>query len=408
MIPGVADGSDAGRSEGGTSVGGTPVGGARWWRRSRPSPGVPSAPDDRLYVHHLDLLEGALRSDDSLTIVWDERGATVLEHVPEPELRASGSVTSARLARLLSEACSVALAGEHFQQELSVYGPPRRELVIRAAPIAAKSAERSVPGPIIGAVARVHDVTAQRRIEEVRRDFVANISHELRTPVGAIGVLAEMIVGEKSPETISRLASRMDLEASRLSRMVDELMALAQIESAADAPQAVVSLRDVVEAAVERVQAGADHHGIIIEVSERPTGGEAFVSGERGQLVSALHNLLDNAVKYSDDGSRVLVRVDSEHSPGHVQLSVTDQGIGIPLGDRDRIFERFYRVDRARTRDTGGIGLGLAIVRHVAANFGGHVQVQSIEGQGSTFTITLPAAPENGVVDGGVVDGGGA
>ena len=337
------------------------------------------------------LLAGAVLATDSHTVVWDAMGGVALEHHPDPDLVADESVTAVRVARALGEARDAGLAGRSTHHEVSVYGPPRRELRVHGHPVLARPAD---PGSaVIGAVARIEDVSQQHRVEEMRRDFVANISHELRTPVGAIGVLAEMMVGEQSVPVLSRLAERMDVEAMRLARMVDELLSLARLEAGSDGQREFVVVREAVDAAIERVTPAVAGRSAISVVEVPPLDSPrrgAVVVGDPVQLISAIHNLLDNAVKYSEGGGPVTVRIDTETERGYVLLSVVDRGIGIPLGDRERIFERFYRVDQARTRDTGGTGLGLAIVRHVATNFGGHVQVHSIEGQGSTFTLRLP------------------
>ncbi len=361
-----------------------------WWQApAEPAVSVPEVPLDP-HDHGGDvLLHGALVATDSHTVVWDASGLVVLQHHPDPDLVADESVTAIRVERALNEARDAGLEGRSTHHEVSVYGPPRRELRVHGHPILSEASLR-----VIGAVARIEDVSRQHRVEEMRRDFVANISHELRTPVGAIGVLAEMMVGEPSVDILSRLAVRMDIEATRLARMVDELLSLARLEAGSEADSGVerqrVVVRDCVDAAIERVTPAAIAGHTPISVVEVPAGSRPEVLGDSVQLISAVHNLLDNAVKYSEGIGPVAIRIDSAIEPGFVHLSVVDRGIGIPLADRERIFERFYRVDRARARNTGGSGLGLAIVRHVANNLGGQVHVHSIEGQGSTFTMVLP------------------
>jgi two-component system sensor histidine kinase SenX3 len=186
----------------------------------------------------------------------------------------------------------------------------------------------------------------------------------------------------------------MQTEAFRVARIIDDLLDLSRIESEESPVREPLPIHTVVAQAVERMRPVADHRSITIDVSEGPR--RLSVVGDRRQLISAVHNLLDNAVKYSDDESTVEVRIRSVADPPDatwVEVSVQDHGIGIPSRDIERIFERFYRVDRARARDTGGTGLGLAIVRHVATNHRGEVRVVSQEGQGSTFTLRLPAGP---------------
>jgi two-component system sensor histidine kinase SenX3 len=239
---------------------------------------------------------------------------------------------------------------------------------------------------LVGALGVTHDVTEQKRIDAVRRDFVANVSHELKTPLGALALLSDTLADETDPTVIQRLSGRLRDESLRVSRIVDELLALSRIEGDGSPMSSVVPLHAVVAEAVARVRPGADHRDVTIDV--RPVEISAEIIGDRAQLTSALFNLLDNAVKYSEAGSSVRVEVDVTATA--VVLSVRDHGIGIPTRDLERIFERFYRVDKARSRDTGGTGLGLSIVRHAVQNHGGEVSVVSREGEGSTFTITIP------------------
>jgi two-component system sensor histidine kinase SenX3 len=245
-----------------------------------------------------------------------------------------------------------------------------------------------------------------RRTETVRRDFVANISHELKTPIGALGLLAETIRDEPESEVVARLAERMIVEADRAAHTIDDLLELSRIEFGDETEFDQISVQSVVSEATARIASAAGHSGIEVVVDLSP---QIQVVGDRRQLVSAVFNLLDNAVKYSPEGSEILVTavVESTESNrqelplglGHtglstgdmVRLSVADSGIGIPRKDLDRVFERFYRVDRARSRATGGTGLGLAIVRHVVSNHQGNVSVDSIEGVGTTFTLSLAA-----------------
>jgi two-component system, OmpR family, sensor histidine kinase SenX3 len=232
----------------------------------------------------------------------------------------------------------------------------------------------------------IDDVTEQKRIDAVRRDFVANVSHELKTPIGAIALLAETLADERDVAVAQRLSGRLRDESFRVSRIVDDLLTLSRIEGD-DSPRfAHLAFAGIVAEAVARVHAVADHRGVSIEINDIDPGIE--VLGDRGQLLSALANLLDNAVKYSEPNSSIEVTVAANREA--VSLVVRDYGIGIPSRDLERIFERFYRVDKARSRDTGGTGLGLSIVRHIARNHGGDVTVSSREGSGSTFTLSIP------------------
>jgi two-component system, OmpR family, sensor histidine kinase SenX3 len=236
----------------------------------------------------------------------------------------------------------------------------------------------------------VEDQTERRRVEEVRRDFVANTSHELKTPVGALALLAETIEdAADDPEAVRRFAGRMRQEANRLTNLVQDMITLSRIQAAEDMPDpARVELDSVVAEALDRGRMKATARGI--ELASTGTR-RLTVLGDEELLVTALRNLLDNAVAYSPERTRVLV---STRLDGNVvELSVADQGIGIPERDLERIFERFYRVDPARSRVTGGTGLGLAIVKHVTAAHGGKVTVTSKEGAGSTFTLRLPVRP---------------
>ena len=280
-----------------------------------------------------------------------------------------------------------ALAGELRRQTIDIYGPPRRSVEVTAFPVQQGGAARC-------AIAMVEDVTERVWLEAMRTDFVANISHELRTPVGALALLAETMEGERDPELVDRLADKMVLEAHRVTRTIQDLLELSQIEHGTVTAKDVLNVGGMASEAVDRMRHLADDRHVRIEVSELVR--RLTMIGDRRQLVSALANLLDNAVKYSDAGSAI--EVVARHEGGWIELSVTDHGIGIPSRDIDRIFERFYRVDRARSRDTGGTGLGLAIVRHVTTNHGGTVSVRSREGAGSTFTLRIPAGPLPGGV----------
>jgi len=284
-----------------------------------------------------------------------------------------GVLVDDAVERLLATARS----GEETRHSLELYGPPRVAVVVRASPLDGG-----------GAVATIEDVSERRRVDAVRTDFVANISHELKTPVGALAVLAEAMADEDDLGVVHRIAARMIDEAHRVSRTIDDLLELSRIELGEEPVRDMVDVLDVVEGAVDRSRALAETRRTRIEVLERSAG--IRVLGDRRQLVSALGNLVENAVKYSEVGSSVQVRV---HVEGDwVELMVADHGIGIPATDHDRIFERFYRVDKGRGRETGGTGLGLAIVRHVATNHHGDVEVSSQEGEGSTFVLRIPLA----------------
>lgn len=235
------------------------------------------------------------------------------------------------------------------------------------------------------------DESEARRIDAVRRDFVANVSHELKTPIGALGLLSEAILGAKDqPEEVVRFATRMQNEAKRLTELVQEIIDLSRLQSSDPLQKALaVEVTDVVREAVDQAQFSSEQRGITLEIGEIE---DATVIGDREQLITAVHNLVENAVNYSPEHTKVSIV--TKKNGNLVEVSVTDQGIGIAESELNRIFERFYRVDPARSRLTGGTGLGLSIVKHVALNHGGDVKVWSKVGVGSTFTLQLPLAQE--------------
>jgi len=269
------------------------------------------------------------------------------------------------------------------ERTLDLYGPPRQTLTVSTRLI--DDGRRP-----LGVIAIIEDVSERRRLEEIRRDFVANVSHELKTPMGALGLLAETLTIEADPSVAQRLASRIHNEAFRVSRIIDDLLDLSRIESEEDPPREPIYVNLIMAEAVERVRSAAEHRRVTIELNE--PNPPIHVVGDRRQLVSAIHSLLENAVTFSYENG--LVRVAARQVEGEIRLTVADTGVGIPTRDLERIFERFYRVDHGRSRDSGGTGLGLSIVRHVASNHQGRVEVDSREGEGSTFTLILPTPPE--------------
>jgi two-component system sensor histidine kinase SenX3 len=326
-------------------------------------------------------LRRALDALPTGVVVADEGGAIVLRN------EAARHFLGVRHADVLVDEAvgshlRSALAGEHRRQTLELYGPPKRTVVVTAVPVDSDIGA-------FAALATIEDVTDRSRLEAMRTDFVANISHELKTPVGALALLAEALIGDDESEVVTRLAEKMVSEAHRMGRTIEDLLELSRIELGESPHREVVSVGLVAAEAVERVRHLADQRGITLEIVEPSHRLNAI--GDRRQLVSAVANLVENGVKYSDAGSPVEV---SARTDGMwVDIVVRDRGIGIPARDLDRIFERFYRVDRARSRETGGTGLGLAIVRHVATNHGGSVSVTSQEGGGSTFTLRVPVGP---------------
>jgi two-component system sensor histidine kinase SenX3 len=231
------------------------------------------------------------------------------------------------------------------------------------------------------------DESQAQRIQDVRRDFVANVSHELKTPIGALLLLSEAVLGAKDdPEAVTKFATRMQIESKRLTDLVQEIINLSRLQDSD--PLSVPSelnVQDLVSEAIDQSQVGADNRKIKISTGDIANG---VVLGDRDQLIMAIQNLVENAVNYSPEGTQVTVS--SIVKDGIITISITDQGIGIPENEKERIFERFYRVDPARSRESGGTGLGLSIVKHVATKHGGEVSVWSVEDVGSTFSLKLP------------------
>jgi len=282
----------------------------------------------------------------------------------------------------VAEVVAAASNGQVAQEMLDLYGSPRMHVSIRAVPVGAEVVGQAA------VVVTIEDTTEVRSADLLRRDFVANVGHELKTPIGAIGVLAETLLDEEDPEVAKRLAGRLQNESYRLATTIDDLLTLARIESGEQTQRTLIPISEIFLAVAGRVGFESEEKGISLDFNAQPLG--LKLTGDRVQLVSGIGNLVDNAVKYSEPGATVTVTaVANEDS---VTVTVVDQGIGIPEVDLDRIFERFYRVDRGRSRDTGGTGLGLSIVRHVLLNHGGTIQVESQEGVGTTFVVVLPTS----------------
>ena len=239
----------------------------------------------------------------------------------------------------------------------------------------------------------ISDESEADRVHEVRRDFVANISHELKTPIGALSLLSEAVLSAKDePASVEKFAGRMQIEAKRLTDLVQEIINLSRLQDSDPLEVATENhVADLISEAVDLCKTTSEAKGI--SISNTP-GPEAVVLGDSEQLIMAIHNLIENAINYSPNNTKV--SISSEIQGDIVEITVTDQGIGIPEGELERIFERFYRVDPARSRETGGTGLGLSIVKHVASNHGGDVKVWSSQNVGSSFAIRLPIFTPNG------------
>ena len=238
----------------------------------------------------------------------------------------------------------------------------------------------------------LRDESEAQRVHDVRRDFVANISHELKTPIGALSLLSEAVLGAKDDsEAVSKFAARMQIEAKRLTDLVQEIIQLSRVQDSDPLKQPLLlSASDIIREALDQCRTTADSRQITLTFQESE---DALILGDRDQLTMAIHNLIENAINYSPIDTKVAVSTSVENEI--ITISVADQGIGIPEAEVERIFERFYRVDPARSRETGGTGLGLSIVKHIITKHGGEISVWSAENVGSTFSIRLPIQSQN-------------
>ena len=266
-------------------------------------------------------------------------------------------------------------------------GEGKREITVNVIPLS--------EGELV--LVMLRDESEAQRVHEVRRDFVANISHELKTPIGALSLLSEAVLGAKSdPDAVVKFASKMQRESRRLSELVQEIINLSRLQGSDPLLSAyAVDVEDIIREAANQCQINAESRKIEIVIGEVS---DTTVLGDRDQLIMAVHNLIENAINYSPENTKV--SVSAAVVDGLVEISIADQGIGISESELVRIFERFYRIDPARSRETGGTGLGLSIVKHVALNHGGDVSVWSKIALGSTFALRLPIAPEENLDDG--------
>ncbi|WTW96544.1 ATP-binding protein [Streptomycetaceae bacterium NBC_01309] len=349
----------------------------RWSERALGNPGGQTAPAGPVLPPGVAIVLSVLRSS---AVVLDERDAVV---------KASSAAYTFGLVRgdqlvpeeLLRMARETRRDGEIRQRDLLLARRDGQELEVsaRVAPLGSRLV-----------LLLVEDRTEARRVDAVRRDFVANVSHELKTPVGALSLLAEAVLdASDDPEAVRRFSGRMQVESARLTNLVQELIDLSRVQN--DHPLqdiAPVPVDELVAEAVDRCRQVAQNKQITLAVGGDPG---LVIPGDHNQLVMALGNLVENAVNYSPERTRV--DIDVRVTGRKAVIAVSDQGIGIPHRDLDRIFERFYRVDPARSRATGGTGLGLSIVKHIVAGHGGEVTVRSLEGVGTTFTLVLPLLP---------------
>jgi two-component system sensor histidine kinase SenX3 len=320
--------------------------------------------------------EQLLRAFDLLPI------GVVISRGPNSDLlrnRIATEMTGVRHVDILVDEAVVALIKETIEigeqnKSMQVAGPPDRFFQLHSQPL-----------NNYGVVVTIEDTTDRVRIDTVRTDFVANLSHELKTPIGGIAALGDTMMDETDPAVMKQLAERIVRESFRMAGIVNDLLDLSRIEFGRSSEWERIELNGVIKEVVALAQDNARRHKV-----ELATSGnfDAEVFGDRSQLVSAFSNLVENAIKYSDEDQ--LVKIVGGVRVGDLTVAVVDQGLGIAPKDHERIFERFYRVDRARSRSTGGTGLGLSIVRHIVDNHGGKIEVKSNEGEGATFTVVLP------------------
>jgi two-component system phosphate regulon sensor histidine kinase PhoR len=286
---------------------------------------------------------------------------------------------------LIDKAVEKARLGAPVEEEVTITLPRKRTLKVQASPI------RTGDGVITGVICILEDVTSRRRLERIRRDFVANVSHELRTPVANMrAVVDALLAGAAQEEAAERFMYDLDRESRRLADIIEDLLVLSRLETAkreggGDSFALVEMLEEIVGEKAELAQAND------VVLSLGGDGDGAVIRGHRKLIKTACGNLVDNAIKYNKPGGTVALFIE----PGEdtIAIVVRDTGIGIPAAEQRRIFERFYRVDKARSRETGGTGLGLSIVKHAAEFHGGRVRLESTLGEGSTFTLELPATP---------------
>ena len=293
--------------------------------------------------------------------------------------RIATEMTGVRHVDILVDEAVIALVKETIEigeqnKSMQVAGPPDRFFQLQSQRLNDD-----------GVVVTIEDTTDRVRIDTVRTDFVANLSHELKTPIGGIAALGDTMMDETDPAVMKQLAERIVRESFRMAGIVNDLLDLSRIEFGRSTEWERIELNGVIKEVVALSQDSARHHKV-----ELVTSGNfaAEVFGDRSQLVSAFSNLVENAIKYSDEDR--LVKIIGDVRVDDLTVAVVDQGLGIAPKDHERIFERFYRVDRARSRSTGGTGLGLSIVRHIVDNHGGKIELKSNEGEGATFTVVLP------------------
>ncbi len=333
-------------------------------------------------------LQSALMAIPHGLMVVDRDARVLFENATVRAFR-EGRHGESLVADAIDVGLTKAIGGEANDEVVHLYGPPGRALRISAQPL-------GTPAEVTGAVVLIDDLTTMERVEAMRRDFVANISHELRTPVGAMSLLAETLVDENDPAVAADLGGRLLIEAKRMSDTINDLLELSRIETDDSSTHTAVVLQTPVHDAVAALQAAADQSAVTLSV--QVPAELVIVPGDQRQLRTAVFNLIDNAIKFAEPGHG-MVEITVAKLHGVALLEVRDNGPGIPRRDLDRIFERFYRADKSRSRQAvnrrSGTGLGLSIVRHVVANHGGEIAVASVEGEGTTFTLEFPLSDDD-------------
>lgn len=348
----------------------------RSWRQ--PDTTAAAAAEDERRV----LIEDAVaRLDEGVVIFSDTFRLVLANDAARRMLRLGPSTTTTAPAEVMSLVRRAVSTNELVEDQIDVWLPERTSLAIRTIPL----------GPTEGVVLLARDVTAERRAERVRKQFVTHASHELKSPVASMQSLAEAVAhaAPEEPEKTVRFANRLVQESQRLARLVDDLLDLSRVEDPASFSTESIDLSSLVEGEVATFEHEASTNEVAHGAAIKPG---LWTIGDANQLKLLVRNLLDNAIRYTPAGGRIDVELVPDD--GYARFSVTDTGIGIPLKSQARVFERFYRVDEARSREHGGTGLGLAIVKHVADLYGGRVEVESEYGEGSTFTAYLPLAPD--------------
>ena len=325
-------------------------------------------------------LKAALNALDRDSLILDKNSNTIFKtnNVDKLNILKEGKINSEELSALVRVVRRTGVKQEgSFELPRGPIGEGKRELQVSVSML-------SEAGLVL---VMIDDEGEKQRIDAVRRDFITNISHELKTPITALSLNSDALLEIKNePEQVVKFANKIKQQTGRLNDLVQEIINLSKLQDTDPMASAKeVQILDVVNEAIDQCETNAESHKITIDLEKSES---AKVLGNREQLVMAVHNLIENAINYSPESTKVTVLI--EVTEQIVEVTVKDQGIGIAQSEIDRIFERFYRVDQARSRATGGTGLGLSIVKHVAGNHGGEIKVWSVPGIGSTFSLRLP------------------